>query len=83
MTEAGILWVVKRAAKSEGITNDIHIQTLRHSYATHLLERGVNILVIKELLGCQSIETTIVYLHVAQPMPCNVFSPLDTLYGQL
>jgi integrase len=40
MTEAGILWVVKRVAKSEGITNDIHIQTLRHSYATHLLERG-------------------------------------------
>lgn len=82
MTGAGILWVVKQAVKKAGITKDVHTHTLRHSYATHLLEQGVNIMVIKELLGHVSIETTMVYLHVAQPKPCNVFSPLDTLYGQ-
>ena len=82
LPEAGILWVVKQAVKKAGITKDVHTHTLRHSYATHLLEQGVNIMVIKELLGQVSIETTMVYLHVAQPKPCNVFSPLDTLYGQ-
>jgi len=81
MTGAGILWVVKQALKKAGITKDAHTHTLRHSFATHLLEQGVNILVIKELLGHKQIETTMTYLHVAKPMPCNVFSPLDSLYG--
>lgn len=81
MTGAGILWVVKQALKKAGITKDAHTHTLRHSFATHLLEQGVNILVIKELLGHKQIETTMTYLHVAKPMPCNAFSPLDSLYG--
>jgi integrase/recombinase XerD len=82
MTEAGIRWIVKQAAKKAGITKDIHTHTLRHSFATHLLEQGINILVIKDLLGHKHIEITMTYLHVARPMPCNVLSPLDTLYGQ-
>jgi site-specific recombinase XerD len=81
MTGAGILWVVKQAAKKAGIIKDVHTHTLRHSFATHLLEQGINILVIKELLGHEQIETTMTYLHVAKPMPCNLFSPLDSLYG--
>ena len=60
----------------------VHTHTLRHSYATHLLEQGVNILTIKELLGHAYIETTMVYLHIAQPSSQTVFSPLDTLYNQ-
>ena len=81
MTGAGILWVVKQAAKKAGIIKDVHTHTLRHSFATHLLEQVINILVIKELLGHEQIETTMTYLHVAKPMPCNLFSPLDSLYG--
>jgi len=81
MTRAGVLWIVKQATKKARIIKDVHTHTLRHSYATHLLEQGINILVIKELLGHKQIETTMTYLHVARPMPCNVFSPLDTLYG--
>jgi len=81
MTRAGVLWIVKQAAKKARIIKNVHTHTLRHSYATHLLEQGINILVIKELLGHKQIETTMTYLHVARPMPCNVFSPLDTLYG--
>jgi len=82
LTRAGISWIVKQAVKRAGIIKDVHTHTLRHTYATHLLEQGVNIIIIKDLLGHARIETTMVYLHVAQPKTCNTFSPLDTLYQQ-
>ncbi len=49
---------------------------------THLLEQGVNIVTIKELLGHAHIDTTMVYLHLARPTAAVAFSPLDTLYNQ-
>ena len=82
MSQRGTQWVVGEAVKRAGIRKKIHTHTLRHSYATHLLEQGINILVIKELLGHAHIETTMVYLHIAKPDTKNVFSPLDTLYEQ-
>uniref|UniRef100_UPI00262C8D44 tyrosine-type recombinase/integrase n=1 Tax=uncultured Polaribacter sp. TaxID=174711 RepID=UPI00262C8D44 len=54
--------------------------TLRHSYATHLLEDGLNIMSLKELLGHAHIETTIVYLQVSNAGSSIKFSPLDTLF---
>ena len=83
MSQRGTQWVVGEAVKRAGIRKEVHTHTLRHSYATHLLEQGVNILTIKELLGHANIETTMVYLHIARPSAQTVFSPLDTLYGQL
>ena len=83
MSQRGTQWVVGEAVKRAGIRKEVHTHTLRHSYATHLLEQGVNILTIKDLLGHACIETTMVYLHIAKPSPQTVFSPLDTLYGQL
>lgn len=83
MSQRGTQWVVGEAVKRAGIRKEVHTHTLRHSYATHLLEQGVNILTIKELLGHANIETTMVYLHIAKPSAQTVFSPLDTLYGQL
>lgn len=83
MSQRGTQWVVSQAVKRAGIRKEVHTHTLRHSYATHLLEQGVNILTIQELLGHAHIETTMVYLHIAKPDTQNVFSPLDTLYGQL
>jgi len=83
MSQRGTQWVVGEAVKRAGLRKEIHTHTLRHSYATHLLEQGVNILTIKELLGHAHIETTMVYLHIAKPSAQTVFSPLDTLYGQL
>jgi site-specific recombinase XerD len=80
-TGAGILSMVKTASQKAGIVKDIHTHTLRHSYATHLLENGVNIMHIKNLLGHKQIETTMVYLHVAQPACCPILNPLDILYG--
>lgn len=82
MSQRGTQWVVGEAVKRAGIRKEVHTHTLRHSYATHLLEQGVNILTIKELLGHAHIETTMVYLHIAKPSAQNVFSPLDTLYKQ-
>lgn len=82
LSQRGTQSVVSEAVKRAGIRKDVHTHTLRHSYATHLLEQGVNILVIKELLGHAHIETTMLYLHIAKPSAQTVFSPLDTLYKQ-
>ena len=60
----------------------MHVHTLIHTYATHLLEDGVDIMTLKDLLGHESIETTIEYLQVAQLPSQKVFSPLDTLFAK-
>jgi integrase/recombinase XerD len=77
----GLDWVMRVALKKTGITKDVFLHSLRHSYATHLLEDGVNILTIKDLLGHVNIDTTMVYLHVANPPSILPHSPLDTLYA--
>ncbi len=82
LSQRGTQWVIEQAVKRAGIRKQVHTHTLRHSYATHLLEQGINILAIKELLGHAHIETTMVYLHIAQPSALTVFSPLDSLYKQ-
>ena len=78
-SQKGVQWIVKTMAKKAGI-KDVNVHTLRHSYATHLLEDGLDIVSIKELLGHSHIETTMIYLHVAQCGRNKPFSPLDTLY---
>lgn len=76
----GMQWVLREAVKKCKLQKGITLHTLRHSYATHLLEYGMDIVTIKELLGHERIETTLVYLHVAKPNRSNLFSPLDRLY---
>lgn len=70
------------AMKKASITKDASVHTLRHSFATHLLEQGVDIVTIKEQLGHARIETTMMYLHVAQVQRTMAHSPLDKLYTQ-
>jgi site-specific recombinase XerD len=54
----------------------VNLHSLRHTYATHLLEEGVNIVTLKELLGHAEITTTMIYLHVAQcELPCYLYPP--------
>lgn len=65
-SQRGVQWAVSEAAGKAGITKDISTHTLRHTYATHLLEDGLDILTIKNLMGHVNIETTMIYLHVAQ-----------------
>jgi len=76
----GLSWIMRETLKKTGITKEVSLHSLRHSYATHLLEDGVNIVTIKELLGHAHIATTMLYLHVAQIPPGAAHSPLDTLY---
>jgi site-specific recombinase XerD len=70
------------AVKAAGIKKPVSVHSLRHSYATHLLEQGVDIVTIKELLGHSNIETTMMYLHVARVQRINAHSPLDKLYNR-
>jgi site-specific recombinase XerD len=78
----GLSWIIRENLKKTDIKKDVSLHSLRHSYATHLLEDGVNIVTIKELLGHAHITTTMIYLHVAQIAPGSAHSPLDTLYPQ-
>lgn len=77
----GLSWVMRENLKKTSITKDVNLHSLRHSYATHLLEEGVNIVTLKELLGHANITTTMIYLHVAQFEYVKPHSPLDTLYS--
>ncbi len=77
----GMQWALREAVKKCKLQKGITLHTLRHSYATHLLEFGMDIITIKELLGHERIETTLVYLHVAKPNRSNLFSPFDRLYA--
>ena len=78
----GISWVMREMLKKTSISKDVNLHSLRHSYATHLLEEGLNIVTLKDLLGHAEITTTMIYLHVAQCPLIKPHSPLDTLYGK-
>src|SRR5215210_1114121 len=81
-SQRGAQWAIAQAVKRAGIVKEVSLHTLRHTYATHLLEQGVNILTIKDLLGHAHIETTMIYLHLARPSASIAFSPMDTLYNK-
>lgn len=70
------------ALKKAKILKGACVHTLRHSFATHMLEDGVDIVTIKEQLGHAHIQTTMIYLHVATIPRSQVRSPLDTLYSE-
>lgn len=79
LTTRSVQRIVHESAKAAGIEKHVTAHTLRHSFATHLLEGGTNLRVIQELLGHQSARTTQVYTHVARSTLETVRSPLDNL----
>ena len=74
-----IQMIVKNAAKKAGIKKYVHPHTLRHSYATHLLEAGTDLRIIQRLLGHSSVKTTEIYTHISAGLIKKVVSPLDRL----
>ena len=80
-SQRGVQWVIKTVSKKAGITKVVHTHTLRHSFATHLLEDGVSIIMVQKLLGHERIESTMEYLHVCQLSDQKPHSPLDTVFA--
>ena len=71
--------IVNKAAKRAGINRHVTPHMLRHSFATHLMEQGVDARYIQTLLGHSSIKTTEIYTHVSKNSLANIKSPLDTI----
>jgi site-specific recombinase XerD len=71
--------VFKEARNKTGISKPITMHTLRHSFATHLLEQGVDIFTIQKLLGHKYLQSTVVYLHLQQPMANTVRIPVNQM----
>jgi site-specific recombinase XerD len=74
--------MVHRTARRAGITKRVSPHTLRHSYATHLLDAGTDLRTIQLLLGHRNLKTTSLYMHVSQAKLNAAASPLDRLYPQ-
>jgi integron integrase len=70
---------LRAAAKEVGIARHIKTHTLRHSFATHLLESGTDIRTIQDMLGHEDLNTTMIYTHVVKNGPYGVVSPLERL----
>ena len=81
-SQRGVQWAVKTVARQAGIRKDVHTHALRHSYATHLLEDGVNIITVQKLMGHGNIESTMVYLHCCHLPGKLPLSPLDNVFAQ-
>ena len=79
ISSRGVQEVLVYAKEKAGIAKKVNFHTLRHTFATHLLEDGVSIYVIKQLLGHADISTTSFYCHLVKISKMNVKSPLDKI----
>jgi len=82
LTTRTIYAIVKQASLKAGLDKNVHPHTLRHSFATHLIENGYNLVKVQALLGHSSPDTTMVYVHMASPDLLGVMSPYDFLVNQ-
>jgi site-specific recombinase XerD len=80
---AGVLKCIKAAVPHAGIAKNVSCHTLRHSYATHLLEAGMDLRIIQGLLGHRSPRTTLLYVHLTQSTMKTVHRSINDLMGNL
>jgi integrase/recombinase XerD len=80
LTTRTVYAVVKKASVDAGLGKRVHPHTLRHSFATHLIENGYDLVKVQSLLGHSSPETTMIYVHMASPDLLSVQSPYDSLF---
>ncbi len=78
----GIQWAIKSICRKAGVLKEVNVHAFRHTYATHLLEDGMDILTLQFMLGHSTLQSTIVYLHISQVDRTRAFSPLDTLFNR-
>jgi len=81
MDETTVQKAVKIAVRDVGINRPASCHTLRHSFATHLLERGADIRTVQAQLGHSDVKTTEIYTHVIGRGGSAVISPLETIFG--
>ena len=80
LSKRAIQSCLRETVRKTDIAKKVTLHTLRHSYATHLCEQGLDILTIRDLLGHEDITTTMVYLHISDRPAKVAFSPFDALY---
>jgi len=79
LSTRNVQYLIKKASEKAGINKNVTPHTLRHSFATHLLDNGENLAVIQQLLGHENLETTRIYTHISQRQIKNIRNPLDNL----
>ena len=77
MTPTGLRHALNTAVKRAGINKEVNLHILRHCFASHALEEGMNLKTLQYLLGHSTVQTTMVYLHVSEVPLAKAFSPLD------
>lgn len=81
MSNEGLRHALNAAVKKAGIRKEVNMHVLRHCFATHCIEHGMNIKTLQYLLGHSSVQTTMIYLHISEVPLEHAFSPLDKWEG--
>ncbi len=82
MDRGAVQSAFKAALRDSGIHKKVSVHSLRHSYATHLVEAGINLRLIQEYLGHASPTTTVIYAHLSKPSLVDAHGIIDKLMGQ-